>query len=62
MISNGILKTRMVTKQYMKHIGRGISGTYGGYKTPCNVLVYGIEPSWYVVEGSVNINIHSATV
>lgn len=35
-----------------------VLGTYGGSKTPCNVLVYekynGLK--WYVVEGSINVN------
>lgn len=37
---------------------RIIEGTYGSGKTPCDIFVYDGRNglSWYVVDGSVNVN------
>lgn len=37
---------------------RIIEGTYGSSKTPCDIFVYDERNgfSWYVVDGSINVN------
>ena len=37
-----------------------VQGYYGSGNTPCNVICcqsYGDGPTWYAVEGSVNVNL-----